>query len=135
MTSLDQALTIDDLKQQAKRRVPKMFFDYADSGSWTQQTYHDNESDFSQIRFRQRVAVDLENRTLATTMVGQPVSTAVAIAPGAIGGLQIADGEIKAARAAQKVGIPYMLSMMSIGSIEDVAEVTTAPVWFQIYTL
>lgn len=135
MGGLSAALTIDDLKRQARSRVPRMFFDYADSGSWTEQTYRENESDFARIRFRQRVAVDLENRSLASTMVGQPVAMPVAIAPAAIGGLQIADGEIKAARAAEKFGIPYILSMMSICSIEDVAEASRKPFWFQIYTL
>jgi L-lactate dehydrogenase (cytochrome) len=135
MGGLDSALTIEDLRLRAQRRVPKMFYDYADSGSWTQQTYHANESDFAQIRFRQRVAVNLENRSLATTLVGQPVSMPVAIAPAAIGGLQVANGEIHAARAAEKIGIPFTLSTMSICSIEDVAEATTTPFWFQIYTL
>jgi L-lactate dehydrogenase (cytochrome) len=112
-----------------------MFFDYADSGSWTESTYRANESDFEQIRFRQRVAVNLENRSLASTMVGQPVAMPVAMAPAAICGLQVANGEIKAARAAEKFGVPYILSMMSICSIEDVAEATEKPFWFQIYTL
>ena len=112
-----------------------MFYDYADSGSWTQQTYRENESDFAKIHFRQRVAVNMENRSLAATMVGQPVSMPVAIGPAAICGLQIADGEIKAALAADKIGIPFTLSTMSICSIEDVAEATSKPFWFQVYTL
>src|ERR1700755_1084964 len=99
---LETALTIDDLKQRARRRVPKQFFDYADSGSWTESTYRENESDYQRIKFRQRIAVNMENRTLATTMLGQPVSMPLAIAPAAIGGLQIAHGEILAARAGEK---------------------------------
>jgi L-lactate dehydrogenase (cytochrome) len=133
--SLDTALTIEDLRQRARRRVPRMFYDYADSGSWTQQTYRENESDFAKIRLRQRVAVNIENRSLASNMVGHPVSMPVAIAPAAIGGLQVADGEIKAARAAERIGIPFTLSTMSICSIEDVAEATTKPFWFQVYPL
>ncbi len=135
MSVLDSALTIEDLRVQARRRVPKMFYDYADSGSWTQQTYRENESDFAKIHFRQRVAVNMENRSLAATMVGQPVSMPVAVGPAAICGLQIADGEIKAALAAKKIGIPFTLSTMSICSIEDVAEATNKPFWFQVYTL
>jgi L-lactate dehydrogenase (cytochrome) len=135
MRGLDSALTIEDLRVRARRRVPRMFYDYADSGSWTEQTYRENESDFAKIRFRQRVAVNMENRSLASIMVGHPVSIPVAIAPAAIGGLQIADGEIKAARAAEKIGIPFTLSTMSICSIEDVAEATSTPFWFQVYTL
>jgi L-lactate dehydrogenase (cytochrome) len=112
-----------------------MFYDYADSGSWTERTYRENESDFAMIRLRQRVAVNIEDRSLANTMVGHPVAMPVAIAPAAIGGLQVADGEIKAARAAERFGIPFTLSTMSICSIEDVAEATTTPFWFQVYTL
>ncbi len=135
MSSLDSALTIDDLKQRARRRVPKMFFDYADSGSWTESTYRENESDFQKIKFRQRIAVNMENRTLASTMLGQPVSMPLAIAPAAIGGLQIANGEILAARAAEKAGIPFTLSTMSICNIEQVAAGTTKPFWFQLYVM
>jgi len=112
-----------------------MFFDYADSGSWTQSTYLANEVEFAAIKFRQKVAVNMENRSLATTMLGQPVSMPIAIAPAAIGGLQIADGEILAARAAEKFGVPFTLSTMSICSIEDVAEAVARPFWFQVYTL
>jgi len=135
MGGLDNALTIDDLKKRAKRRVPKMFFDYADSGSYTEGTYRENESDYQKIKLRQRVAVNLENRNLGTQMLGKPVTMPVAIAPAATGGMQIADGEIKAARAAEKFGIPYTLSTMSVCSIEDVAENTTAPFWFQLYVM
>jgi L-lactate dehydrogenase (cytochrome) len=135
MPKLSAALTINDLKAQAKGRVPRMFFDYADSGSWTEGTHRANEAEFEQIKFRQRVAVNIENRTLATTMVGQPVSMPVAVAPAAICGLQIADGEIKAALAAEKFGIPFTLSTMSICSIEDVAESSEKPFWFQLYVM
>jgi len=135
MSAFDRALTIDDLKTIARRKVPKMFFDYADSGSWTEGTYRANEDDFRKITFRQRVAVNLENRNLSTTMMGQPVSMPIAIAPVGSTGMQSADGEIKAARAAEKFGIPFTLSTMSICSIEDVAENTTKPFWFQLYVM
>jgi L-lactate dehydrogenase (cytochrome) len=135
MPNLDKCLTIDDLQKLAKKRVPKMFFDYADSGSYTEGTYRANTSDFEKIKLRQRVAVNLENRNLATTMLGQPVSMPVAIAPVGSTGMQSADGEIKAAKAAEKFGIPFTLSTMAICSIEDVAENTTAPFWFQLYVM
>ena len=126
---------IEDLRVLAERRVPRMFYDYADSGSWTERTYRANESDFQRIQLRQRVAVDMDNRTLATTMVGVPVRMPVAIAPTGLTGMQHADGEILAARAAESFGIPFTLSMMSICSIEDVAANTKAPFWFQPYML
>ncbi|UJQ93917.1 alpha-hydroxy acid oxidase [Mariluticola halotolerans] len=132
---LQSALTIDDLKRRAKRRVPKMFFDYADSGALTEQTYNENETDFSKIRLRQRVAVNMQDRTLATTMVGQDVSMPMALAPTGLTGMQIANGEMLAAKAAEKAGIPFALSTMSICSIEDVASVTTKPFWFQLYVM
>ena len=135
MSALDRALTIDDLKRLAQRRVPKQFFDYADSGAWTEGTYRANEEDFKRITFRQRIAVDMSNRTLATTMMGQPVAMPVAIAPVGSTGMQQADGEIKAAKAAQKAGIPFTLSTMAIASIEDIAETTTAPFWYQLYVM
>jgi L-lactate dehydrogenase (cytochrome) len=135
MPSLDKLLTIEDLRLQAKRRVPKMFYDYADSGAWTEGTYRANTEDFDKIKFRQRVAVNLENRSLATTMLGQPVTMPVGIAPVGSTGMQIADGEIKAARAAEKFGIPFTLSTMAICSIEDVAENTSKPFWFQLYVM
>jgi L-lactate dehydrogenase (cytochrome) len=125
--------TIEDLRLLAKRRVPRMFYDYADSGSWTESTYRANSSDFAEIKFRQRVAVNMENRTLASTMVGQRVAMPVAIAPTGLTGMQFADGEIIAAKAAEKFGIPFTLSTMSICSIEDIAANTTAPFWFQVY--
>jgi len=113
---------IEDLRVLAKRRVPRMFYDYADSGGWTESTYRANEADFQRVYLRQRVAVDMSNRTLASTMVGQPVSMPLALAPVGMTGMQHADGEILAARAAAAVGVPFTLSTMSICSIEDVAD-------------
>jgi L-lactate dehydrogenase (cytochrome) len=126
---------IEDLRVLARRRVPKMFYDYADAGSWTEGTYRANESDFAKILLRQRVAVNMEGRSLRTTMVGQEVAMPVALAPTGLAGMQHADGEIHAARAAEKFGVPYIMSMMSICSIEDVAANTTKPFWFQPYML
>lgn len=128
-------LTIAELKQIAKRRVPKMFFQYADSGSWTESTYQANEADFARIKLRQRVLVDMSNRSLATTMVGQKASMPVALAPTGLTGMQHADGEMLAARAAEEFGIPFTLSTMSICSIEDIASVTKQPFWFQLYVM
>jgi L-lactate dehydrogenase (cytochrome) len=127
--------TIDDLKQMHRRRVPKMFFDYCESGSWTEQTFRENTSDFDKLRLRQRIAVDMSNRTLASTMIGSDVAMPVALAPVGMTGMQCADGEIKAARAALKFGVPYTLSTMSICSIEEVAKATKAPFWFQLYVM
>lgn len=127
--------TIEDLRIKAKRRVPRMFYDYADSGSWTETTYRANETDFAAIRLRQRVAVDMRDRSLASTMIGEPVSLPMALAPTGLTGMQHADGEILAAKAAEKAGIPFTLSTMSICSIEDVAENTTKPFWFQLYVM
>ena len=127
--------TIQDLKEIYQRRVPRMFYDYCESGSWTEQTFSDNISDFAKLRLRQRVAVDMTNRSTASKMIGQDVSMPVALAPVGMTGMQCADGEIKAARAAAAFGVPYTLSTMSICSIEDVAAATDAPFWFQLYTL
>lgn len=128
--------TIEDLRVLAKKRVPRMFYDYADSGSWTESTYRANESDFQKIKLRQRVAVNMENRSTATTMIGQPVAMPVAIAPTGLTGMQHADGEILGARAAKKFGIPFTLSTMSICSIEDVSAGTGGhPFWFQLYVM
>jgi isopentenyl diphosphate isomerase/L-lactate dehydrogenase-like FMN-dependent dehydrogenase len=127
--------TIEDLRVLAQKRVPKMFYDYADSGSWTESTYRANSDDFQKIKLRQRVAVNMENRSTATTMVGQPTKMPVCIAPVGLTGMQHADGEIHAARAAEKFGIPFTLSTMSICSIEDIATHTTAPFWFQLYMM
>jgi L-lactate dehydrogenase (cytochrome) len=126
---------IDDLKRIYRRRVPKMFYDYAESGSWTEQTFRENTSDFDKLRLRQRVAVDMSGRSTASTMIGQPVAMPVALAPVGLCGMQHADGEIRAARAAEKFGVPFTLSTMSICSIEDVAENTTKPFWFQLYAM
>ena len=126
---------IEDLKRIYHRRVPQMFFDYAESGSWTEQTFRDNVTDFDQIRLRQRVAVDMAGRSTNSTMIGQPVSMPVALAPVGLTGMQSANGEIKAARAAEKFGVPFTLSTMSICSIEDVAAHTAKPFWFQLYVM
>jgi L-lactate dehydrogenase (cytochrome) len=128
--------TIEELRVLAKQRVPRMFYDYADSGSWTESTYRANESDFQKIKLRQRIAVNMENRSTASTMIGQQVAMPVAIAPTGLTGMQHADGEILAARAAKKFGIPFTLSTMSICSIEDVSKGTDGhPFWFQVYVM
>ncbi|GAC1412305.1 MAG: L-lactate dehydrogenase LldA [Burkholderiaceae bacterium] len=127
--------TIEDLRILAQRRVPRMFYDYADSGSWTESTYRANSDDFKRMKFRQRVAVNMENRSLRTTMVGQSTAMPIAIAPTGMTGMQHADGEILAARAAEKFGVPFTLSIMSICSIEDIAASTSAPFWFQLYVM
>jgi L-lactate dehydrogenase (cytochrome) len=126
---------IDDLRLLAKRRVPKMFYEYAISGSWTESTLAANESDFQKIKLRQRVAVNLENRSIRSTMIGQEVAMPVALAPTGLTGMQHADGEILAARAAEKFGVPFTLSTMSICSIEDIAAHTSKPFWFQLYVM
>ena len=135
MADLSKITCIEDLRVVAERRVPRMFYDYADSGSWTEGTYRANESDFQAIKFRQRVAVNMEGRSTAVTMVGQKAFMPVAIAPVGLTGMQHADGEIHAARAAEKFGVPFTLSTMSICSIEDIAEHTSAPFWFQLYMM
>ncbi len=135
MADLSKITCIEDLRVAAERRVPRMFYDYADSGSWTEGTYRANESDFQPIKFRQRVAVNMEGRSTAVTLVGQQAFMPVAIAPVGLTGMQHADGEIHAARAAEKFGIPFTLSTMSICSIEDIAEHTSAPFWFQLYMM
>ena len=129
-------LEIKDIKALAKRRVPKMFFDYADSGAWTESTYRANEEDFAKIKLRQRVLVDMTERSLATTMIGQPVSMPVALSPTGLTGMQHADGEILGAKAAKAFGVPFTLSTMSICSLEDIAEHTDHhPFWFQLYVM
>jgi len=135
MPALSGVLTIEEMKQLARRRVPKMFFDYADSGAWTENTYRANEEDFAKVKLRQRVLVDMTNRSLESTMIGEKVSMPVAIAPTGLTGMQHADGEILAAQAAEAFGVPFTLSTMSICSIEDVAENTTKPFWFQLYVM
>ncbi|MGR3343174.1 MAG: alpha-hydroxy acid oxidase, partial [Paracoccaceae bacterium] len=126
---------IEDLRRLYKRRVPKMFYDYCESGSWTEQTFRENSSDFAGIHLRQRVGVDLSDRSTASKLIGQDVAMPVALAPIGMAGMQCADGEIKAARAAEKFGVPSTLSTMSICSLEDVAEPTTKPFWFQLYVM
>lgn len=126
---------IEEMQALAKKRVPKMFYDYADSGSWTETTYRANESDFARIKFRQRVAVDMSNRTTRTKMIGEDVAMPVALAPTGLTGMQHADGEILAAQAAAEFGVPFTLSTMSVCSIEDVAEHSPAPFWFQLYVM
>jgi L-lactate dehydrogenase (cytochrome) len=126
---------IEDLRRIYERRVPRMFYDYCQSGSWSEQTFRENTSDFDKIRLRQRVAVDMSNRNLASTMIGEEVSMPVALAPVGLTGMQHADGEIKAARAAEKFGVPFTLTTMAICSIEDVAAHTSKPFWFQLYVM
>jgi L-lactate dehydrogenase (cytochrome) len=126
---------IEDLRKIYKRRVPRMFYDYAETGSWTEQTFRENTSDFQKLYFHQRVAKDMTGRSTATRMIGQDVAMPVALSPVGLTGMQCADGEIKAARAAEKFGVPFTLSTMSICSIEDVAANTTKPFWFQLYVM
>ena len=126
---------IEDLRRLAQKRVPRMFYDYADSGSWTESTYRSNEADFARIKLRQRVAVDMRDRSTATTMIGQKVAMPLALAPTGLTGMQHADGEILAARAAKAFGVPFTLSTMSICSIEDVAEHAGRGFWFQLYMM
>ncbi|MFT5976675.1 MAG: L-lactate dehydrogenase (cytochrome) [Urechidicola sp.] len=126
---------IKDLQKLAQARVPRMFYDYADSGSWTETTYKANQSDFGKIKLRQRVAVDITNRSIETNIIGQSSTMPVALAPVGFTGMQHADGEIKAAKAAEKFGVPFTLSTMSICSIEDVAQNTSKPFWFQLYVM
>jgi L-lactate dehydrogenase (cytochrome) len=136
MTDLSKITCVEDLRQVAQRRVPKMFYDYADSGSWTESTYRANEADFQSIKLRQRVAINMEGRSTKTTMLGQEVAMPVAIAPTGLTGMQHADGEILGARAAKAFGIPFTLSTMSICSLEDVAAATDRhPFMFQVYVL
>ncbi|HLV27986.1 MAG TPA: alpha-hydroxy acid oxidase [Burkholderiaceae bacterium] len=135
MPTPDKITCVEDFRRLAMRRVPRMFYDYADSGSWTEGTYRSNEEDFHKLKFRQRVAVDIEKRSLRTTMVGEPVAMPVALAPTGLTGMQHADGEILAARAAEKFGVPFTLSTMSICSIEDIAAHTNKPFWFQLYVM
>jgi len=132
---MKSVLTIAEMKTLARRRVPKMFFDYADSGAWTESTYRANEEDYSKIKLRQRVLVNMAGRTLASEMVGEKVAMPVALAPTGFTGMQHADGEMLAAQAAEEFGIPFTLSTMSICSIEDVKSVTKKPFWFQLYVM
>ena len=126
---------IEDLRALFRKRVPRMFRDYAEAGSWTESTLRDNIDAFDKIKFRQKILVDIEGRSLHSQMVGQEVAMPLALAPVGLTGMVHADGEIKAARAAERFGVPYCLSTMSICSIEDVAEHTTKPFWFQVYVM
>ena len=135
MSALSNMTCVEDFRKLAQRRVPRMFYDYADSGSWTEGTYRSNEEDFQKLKFRQRVAVNIEKRTLRSSMIGIDVAMPVAIAPTGLTGMQHADGEILGARAAEKFGIPFTLSTMSICSIEDIAAHTHKPFWFQLYVM
>ncbi|NLZ10386.1 MAG: alpha-hydroxy-acid oxidizing protein [Alcaligenaceae bacterium] len=135
MADLSKLTCVEDLHRAAKRRVPGMFYDYVASGSWTESTLRANEADFQRLQFRQRVAVDIEHRSLRTTLLGQDVAMPVAIAPTGLTGMVHANGEMLAARAAHLFGVPFTLSTMSICSIEDVAEFTQAPFWFQLYVM
>ena len=135
MADLSKITCLDDLQRVARRKVPKMFYDYADSGSWTESTYRANQDDFQKIKFRQRVAVDIDNRNVRSKMLGFDVAMPVALAPTGSTGMQHPDGEILAARAAEKFGVPFTLSTMSICSIEDIAANTSAPFWFQQYIM
>jgi L-lactate dehydrogenase (cytochrome) len=133
--SMSKMTCIEDLRLQAKARVPRMFYDYADSGAWTETTYRSNETDFTPIKLRQRVAVNIENRSIRSTMLGKDVTMPVGLSPTGLTGMQCADGEILAARAAEAFGVPFCLSTMSICSIEDVAANSKAPFWFQLYVM
>jgi L-lactate dehydrogenase (cytochrome) len=133
--SMSKMTCIEDLRLQAKARVPRMFYDYADSGAWTESTYRSNETDFTPIKLRQRVAVNIANRSIRSTMLGQEVAMPVGLSPTGLTGMQHANGEILAARAAEEFGVPFCLSTMSICSIEDVAANTKAPFWFQLYVM
>ncbi|WP_454005078.1 alpha-hydroxy acid oxidase [Alcaligenes sp. Marseille-Q7550] len=132
---LSKITCTEDFRLAAKRRVPKMFYDYADSGSWTQSTYRANEEDFQKLKFRQRVAVDIQSRSLKSTLLGQEVAMPLALSPTGLTGMQHADGEMLAAVAARDFGIPFPLSTMSVCPIEDVAPATRAPFWFQLYVM
>ncbi|HRL20209.1 MAG TPA: alpha-hydroxy acid oxidase [Alcaligenes sp.] len=132
---LSKITCTEDFRLVAKRRVPKMFYDYADSGSWTQSTYRANEEDFQKLKFRQKVAVDIQSRSLKSTLLGQEVAMPLALSPTGLTGMQHADGEMLAAMAARDFGIPFTLSTMSVCSIEDVAQATRAPFWFQLYVM
>ena len=132
-SNLEQVCSIRDLQALARKRVPKMFYDYVDSGAWSESTYHSNCSDFNDLLFRQRVGVDVNQRSTASHMAQTPVTMPVALAPVGLAGMQYPDGEILAARAAEAFGIPFALSSLSICSIEDVARQTRQPFWFQLY--
>ncbi len=135
MANLDNITSIDDLRKLAKKRTPKMFFDYVESGSWTESTFRANSDDFKKIKFKQRVAVDISNRDTSVEIFGSKFKMPCVVAPVGLQGMQHPDGEILAAQAAENFGIPYTLSTMSICSIEDVAKKTKKPFWFQLYVM
>ncbi len=135
MPALNKITCVEDFRRIARRRVPRMFYDYMDSGSWTESTYRANESDLQALKFRQRVAVDIARRSLRARLLGEDVAMPLALAPTGLTGMQRADGEILAARAAERFGVPFTLSTMSICSIEDVAARTSRPFWFQLYVM
>jgi L-lactate dehydrogenase (cytochrome) len=135
VASMRTITCIEDLRQLAQRRVPKMFFDYAEAGSYAEETLRANRADLERIKFRQRVLVDVSQRDLGTTILGEPVPVPLALAPIGLGGMQHGDGEILACRAAHAAGIPYTLSTMSVCSIEDVAAAVDKPFWFQLYVM
>lgn len=135
MRDLSKVTCIEDLRRTFKRKVPKMFYEYVDSGSWTETTWRANNHDFDAIKFRQRVLVNMEGRTLSCKLLGQNATMPLAISPTGFTGMMYADGEILAARAAEKFGVPYTLSTMSICSLEEVAEHTNQPFWFQLYVM
>ncbi len=128
-------LSVEDMRKKAKARVPRMFFDYAESGSWTEDTLRANINDLMDIKFRQRVAVDISKRSTEMEMLGEKLPIPVALAPTGLAGMQTADGEIHAARAAEKFGVPFTLSTMSVCSIEEVQSKTRNPFWFQLYVM
>lgn len=135
VSHLNKVTHIADFQRIARRRVPKMFYDYVDSGSWTESTYQANETDLQRLLFKQRVAVDIEHRSVKSTLLGQPVTMPVALAPTGLTGMQHANGEMLAAQAAKEFGVPFTLSTMSICSLEDIAAHTHAPFWFQLYVM
>lgn len=135
MSDLKKITHIADFQQKARRRVPKMFYDYVNSGSWTESTYKANEADLQQLLFKQRVAVNIEHRTTQSQLLGLPVTMPVAISPTGLTGMLHADGEMLAAQAAANFGVPFTLSTMSICSLEDVAASTRSPFWFQLYVM
>ncbi len=135
MPALNKITCVEDFRRAARRRVPRMFYDYMDSGSWTESTYRANEADLQALKFRQRVAVDIARRSLRARLLGEDVAMPLALAPTGLTGMQRADGEILAARAAERFGVPFTLSTMSICSIEDVAARTSRPFWFQLYVM
>lgn len=133
--NLSSVLTVEDMRLLGKARVPRMFFDYCDGGSWTESTLRRNTSDFQKLLFRQRVARDISQRSTNCVLLGEQVKMPIALAPVGMTGMQYPDGEIHAAKAAVRAGIPYTLSTMSISPLEAVADAVEAPIWFQLYVM